>query len=89
MARKQIAESSCTVTEAAHYGREVAKLKKDPIVKAMAKELPKNFKMTYRNSNEPTGDFTMMAMLEYSRRGGKNSQSIGGVARAIVALRKK
>src|SRR6201999_1518193 len=85
--------------EADHYRDEVERLKKDPIVIAMANELwdaPQHLKDQFWNSDaEPTSHFMNVCNLNYNAKVAKdptaedNHHSIGGVAKAITALHKE
>lgn len=67
------------VIESDDYRREEEQLRADPIIQAMAAEIP---------ATVPTDgyDFMVRALDEYKRRGGENARSIGGPARAIRAI---
>lgn len=73
-----------SVIESDDYRKEEEVLKADPIVIAMADEI-RNLAPSMRP--DMTGhDFMGRANDEYTRQGGTNHRSIGGVARAIRAL---
>lgn len=65
---------------AKHYTETVDRLAADPIVRAMAEELPPGMDM------EGLG-FMLAAKDEYYRRGGADAGHVGGVAEAIRKLR--
>jgi hypothetical protein len=69
-----------SVLEADHYREEEANLMLDPIIQQMAAEVTDDIDLD-------SWDFVQNALEEYQRRGGKNSKSIGGPARAIRALK--
>lgn len=78
------------VIESDEYRQEEERLKADPIVIAMAKEIPKHLREVMVH---PDGGAKFELMMrsndEYRKRGGQGSQSIGGVARALIALWKQ
>ena len=73
---------------AAHYGETEERLTKDPIVIAMASDLPWNeLKERFTHeSGEPTFDFMMRANQTYRDRGGKDGGHIGAIATAIIMI---
>lgn len=73
------------------YREEQETLKNDPVVQAMAKELEGHWKkggLLYFShaSGTPRHEFMGVANTEYHKRGGKNSRSLGGVAKAIIDI---
>lgn len=68
--------------ESDDYRKEIAELKKDPIIISMAQDI--------MNDEYPPDlaawNFISAASQEYSERGGTKASSIGGPARAIEAL---
>ncbi|AHG24312.1 hypothetical protein KIY80_gp86 [Mycobacterium phage Benvolio] len=78
-----------TVIEAAHYAENRKKLQHDPIVVAMSVEMnaaPANVKASWtHDSGEPTFEFMQIANREFDRRGGTGAESIGAVAKALLA----
>jgi len=74
--------------KAAHYGETEARLRKDPIVIALASEIPWNeLNDRFLDSNsEPNFDFMMRANEAYRARGGEDGGHIGAIAAAIVSL---
>lgn len=71
------------VIEAEHYREEEKALKADPIILALADELPADFPVAELES----WAFISGAGQEYHQRGGQAARSIGGPARAIRALK--
>ena len=72
------------------YGEDEARLAKDPIVIAMAAELPRDgFLGRYLHDNgEPTFSFMMLANEEYRKRGGGgDAMHIGCIAHAILKIK--
>ena len=71
------------------YGEDEARLAKDPIVVAMAAELPRDgFRgRSLHDSGEPTFSFMMLANEEYRKRGGKDGAHIGCIAHAILKIK--
>ncbi|AIS73850.1 hypothetical protein SEA_SNAPTAP_87 [Mycobacterium phage SnapTap] len=78
-----------TVIEAAHYGENQRALQQDPIVVAMSVEMnaaPANVKASWtHNDGGPTFEFMQIANREFDRRGGTGAESIGAVAKALLA----
>jgi hypothetical protein len=70
------------------YRHEQAALVADPIVQAMAKEVEEHElrDSLFHEDGTPRFAFMLRANSEYRRRSGKESRSLGGVARAIGAL---
>jgi hypothetical protein len=68
-----------TVVQAEHYDGTESALMLDPIVRALAAEVPAGF-------DTSSWSFTVGALDEYKRRGGTIPCHIGGVAAAIRAL---
>lgn len=71
------------VIEAEHYREEEERLKADPLILALAAELPADFPVAELES----WSFISGAGQEYRNRGGRAARSIGGPARAIRALK--
>ena len=71
-----------SILEADHYREEEKSLKDDPIIQKMAAEIPDDLDLE-------SWDFTLNALDEYQRRGGKLAKSIGGPSRAIKVLKGK
>lgn len=81
------AQNVGAVVEAPHYREEVDALKADPIVAAMARELGAvELEKVAHEDGSPRFDFMCAANQQYSKRGGKGAKSIGGVAKAVLAL---
>ncbi len=66
------------------YRREQEALETDPIIIEMVEELQRVAPALRPNTQ--SWDFATLALGEYERRGGKNSETIGGVGRTIHAL---
>jgi hypothetical protein len=75
--------SQIHVIEAEHYREEEETLKADPIILALAAELPADFPVAELEA----WSFISGASEEYQKRGGQDARSIGGPARAIRALK--
>lgn len=80
--------------KAAHYTETVEALKSDPVIIAMASELPADWKLLCTKGNpdgslEPTYSFMTGTLNEYVKRSGKGVREthIGGPAEAIIAVR--
>jgi len=75
---------------AAHYGEAVAVLVADPIVQAMAAEIPDGADLVadgmVHDTGSPTFNMMMRANQGYAERGGKNHAHIGAVAEAIIEI---
>lgn len=75
---------------AAHYGETEERLTHDPIVIAMASEIPEAMVTVENNmiheSGQPTSGFMNTCNAEYRRRGGTDGGHIGAVAHAILML---
>jgi hypothetical protein len=79
-----------SVIEADHYRREVVALENDPIIRAMAEEMPEglNTPDITHDDGSPNFNFMMAASHEYNARGGTQASSIGGPAKAILRVLK-
>jgi hypothetical protein len=79
-----------TVIESDEFRQEVAELKADPIVQAMAKEVKDvpEWKL-YHVDGTPKIGFMRRTVNEYQKRGGVKAKTLGSVARAITALNKE
>jgi hypothetical protein len=77
------------VLEAPHFEETRKRLMADPIVIAMAEELPAEIiKDACHDSGSPRSDFMLASLREYEKRAGHGAEShIGGVAEAIIRLR--
>lgn len=81
------------VIESDSYRDEKRELKADPIIRALAAEVREGLdagavtmdEFTHE-SGAPVYVFMLGASEEYRKRGGKDAHSIGGPARAILAL---
>ena len=75
--------------KAKHYGVDEARLAEDPIVVAMAAEIPRDgFRGRYLHDNgQPTFQFMMLANGEYRKRGGTDGAHIGCIAHAILNIK--
>ncbi|AMS01077.1 hypothetical protein SEA_ARCHERNM_83 [Mycobacterium phage ArcherNM] len=75
--------------EAAHYAENRRALQSDPIVVAMSVEMngaPDHIKASWTHGEgEPTFEFMQIANREFDRRGGTGAESIGAVAKALLA----
>lgn len=69
-----------TVIESQDYRDEIEKLKADPIIRDMAFEIPADFEVKL------THEFMGRAGAEYRDRGGTQARTIGGPARAVIAV---
>lgn len=70
------------------YEQEYTRLAADPIVKAMAVGLagvPRS-ELVHDDGETPRHEFMLAAMREYHARGGTQSESIGGVAHALLRV---
>lgn len=68
---------------------EVSKLVKDPIVIAMADEIPMEELEGWSHDGEvPSFEFIMVCNSEYRWRGGKDEERVGSVALAILKIKK-
>jgi hypothetical protein len=74
------------VIEADYYRQEEADLRADPIIQARAREVAGALPQLTHEDGGATSELMGMANDEYRRRGGTRARSIGGVARAILAL---
>lgn len=80
------------VIESDDYREEVAQLKEDPIIIQMADELPPDWRLQFTHGgtdDSPNWFFMTRASDEYHRRGGTQGRSIGGPAKAIIAVRRE
>lgn len=75
--------------KAKHYDDDEKRLSEDPIVIAMANELPSDgFLGRYlHDTGEPTFSFMLRANDEYRARGGKDGAHIGCIAHAILRIK--
>lgn len=73
---------------AAHYDLTVSKLVEDPIILAMARELPREIVDEFRKltRDELPWDFMCRALDTYKARGGTIPTHIGGPAEAVHVL---
>lgn len=87
------AEDKLAVILSDNYHREHDDLINDPIIIQMASELPPDWKLVMCESDHgiltPKWHFTQQCNNEYTRRGGRNSKTIGAVAYAIIAVREE
>lgn len=78
------------VIEAKQYEEDRARLAQDPIVKAMAEEIPlfalERGGALVAKDGGPTFKLMMQANREYARRGGKDGAHIGCIAQAILRI---
>lgn len=73
--------------ESEKYRVEEDRLKADPIVKALAGDVPRAKRADLVDKDgSPSWEFMQSANAEYHKRGGAASESLGGIGRAIVAL---
>ncbi len=81
------------VIEAEHYRIEVERLKADPIIREMVDEVASDYETDPNRFEHEDGSPCYELMLrsgdEYRRRGGKHAESIGGPAKAVLALLKE
>lgn len=84
---KSLKEVKVATILGSRYEREIEKLAKDPIIVEMAKEV----KASPYASEFSNYQFRFMgsANKEYHKRGGKNSETLGGVVRAVTKLLKE
>jgi hypothetical protein len=78
-------KSGMSVIQAAHYGETEAALADDPIIRAMAWEIPADTAATMLDG-DPNWTFMQASLDEYKRRGGTIPTHIGGPARAVQAV---
>lgn len=78
--------------EAEKYRETRAALAEDPIIQALATELPPDWRLQFTHGgtdDQPNYNFMCRALDEYKRRGGTIKTHIGGPAEAVIAVRKK
>lgn len=78
----------CMALEAAHYQEARDRLAADPIVVAMANQIPDEVlaELTHADGTV-THDFMSNSNDEYARRGGRDFAHLGAVAEAIVQIK--
>jgi hypothetical protein len=82
--------SRTVVIQAAHYVENEAALMRDPLIQQMAGELlaaNSRAQVTHADApDETTHDFMLAALREYTNRGGKLAEHIGGPSNACMKV---